>query len=66
MTMQFSRLDLAARQARPRAGSSLVRRLVWAQNDPAKERIHGWLKAMDDERLLDFGLSRDDIALLRR
>ena len=66
MTMQFARLDIAARQARPRAGSSLVRRLVWAQNDPAKERIRSWLRDMDDERLLRFGLTHDDIALLRR
>jgi hypothetical protein len=66
MTMQFSRLDIAARQARPRTGSSLVRRLALAQNDAAKERIRGWLRAMDDERLLAFGLTPDDIALLRR
>jgi hypothetical protein len=49
----------------PEAGSSLVRRLVQAKDDPAKQRIRRWLVDIDDERLLDFGLTPEDIALLR-
>ncbi len=45
--------------------SSLVRRLVQAKDDPAKQRIREWLGLIDDERLLDFGLTPDDIAALR-
>jgi hypothetical protein len=45
--------------------SSLVRRLVQARDDPAKQRIRRWLSDIDDERLLSFGLTPDDIALLR-
>ncbi len=45
--------------------SSLVRRLVRAQNDPAKQRIRAWLTNISDEKLLNFGLSAADIALLR-
>jgi hypothetical protein len=47
------------------AGSSLVRRLVRAKDDPAKQRIRRWLGAINDERLLNFGLTPEDIALLR-
>jgi hypothetical protein len=32
----------------PKAKSSLVRRLVAAQNDPAKQRIRIWLTDLDD------------------
>jgi hypothetical protein len=46
-------------------GSSLVRRLVRAKDDPGKQRIRRWLCAINDERLLDFGLTTEDIALLR-
>lgn len=45
--------------------SALVRRLVRAQNDPAKERIRAWFSEIDDARLLDFGLTAADIAALR-
>ncbi|WP_132958110.1 hypothetical protein [Rhizobium sp. BK251] len=45
--------------------SALVRRLVRARNDPAKERIRAWFSEMDDARLLDFGLTAADIAALR-
>jgi hypothetical protein len=48
-----------------KGGSSLVRRLVGARDDPAKQRIRVWLSEIDDERLLNFGLSVEDIALLR-
>jgi hypothetical protein len=48
-----------------RSESSLVRRLVRAKNDPAKQRIRAWLCDIDDERLRRFGLTSEDIALLR-
>jgi len=50
----------------PKAKSSLVRRLVAAQNDPAKRRIRIWLTDLDDQQLSHLGLTRDDIAILRR
>jgi hypothetical protein len=48
-----------------KASSSLVRRLVLAENDPAKRRIREWLANIDDKRLLDFGFTSSDIAVLR-
>ena len=48
-----------------RARSSLVRRLVQANDDPAKQRIRRWLSDIDDKRLLSFGLTPEDIVLLR-
>jgi CRP-like cAMP-binding protein len=48
-----------------RSESSLVRRLVRAKDDPAKQRIRAWLCDIDDERLRRFGLTAQDIALLR-
>ena len=48
-----------------RARSSLVRKLVRANDDPAKQRIRRWLSDIDDERLLSFGLTPEDIVLLR-
>ena len=48
-----------------KARSSLVRRLVQAKDDPAKQRIRRWLSDIDDERLAGFGLTPEDIALLR-
>lgn len=47
------------------AGSSLVRRLVLAKADPAKQRIRTWLSDIDDERLFCLGLTSEDIAALR-
>jgi hypothetical protein len=49
----------------PKAKSSLVRRLVAAQNDPAKRRIRIWLADLDDLKLSQLGLTSDDIAILR-
>jgi hypothetical protein len=46
--------------------SSLVRRLVQAKDDPAKHRIRAWLREIDDEQLRRFGLTIEDIAILRR
>jgi hypothetical protein len=75
MTIQFPRKDVAAsRFASPqglwdlllKSGSSLVRRVVQAQDDPAKQRIREWLIALDNEQLSSrLGLTSEDIALLR-
>jgi hypothetical protein len=51
--------------ALPNSGSSLVRRLVAAENDPAKRRIHAWLANLGDERLSRLGLTSRDIVILR-
>ena len=45
--------------------SRLVRRLVQASDDPAKQRVRRLLVDIDDERLLGFGLTPDDIVALR-
>lgn len=45
--------------------SPLVRRLVQARHDPAKERIRAWFQAIDNDRLLAFGLTAVDIETLR-
>jgi hypothetical protein len=51
---------------RQMAGSSLVRRLVRAKNDPAKQRIRSWLGNMKDGQLLSLGVTSEEIATLRR
>jgi hypothetical protein len=49
-----------------KSGSSLVRRVVQAQDDPAKQRIRAWLRALDNEQLSSsLGLTPEDIAILR-
>jgi hypothetical protein len=56
------------RQAAPQnaiARSSLVRRLISARNDPAKQRIRNWMSVICEVKLLNFGLSAGDIELLR-
>ena len=64
--MEGPQQSIAKRPARCRkARSSLVRRLVQAKDDPAKQRIRRWLSDINDERLLSFGLTPEDIALLR-
>ena len=66
MTIQFSQQGMAALPLNVHRGqSSFVRRLVNAQNDPAKARIRAWLLDLDDQRLAGFGLTPEDIALLR-
>jgi hypothetical protein len=45
--------------------SALVRRLVSARHDPAKRRIRHLLSDISDDRLLSFGLTAQDIVLLR-
>jgi hypothetical protein len=49
----------------PKGESSFVRRLIAAEDDPARRRIRTWLTKIDDERLLSFGLTPRDIAILR-
>src|SRR5882757_2622294 len=64
--MEGPQQSIAKRPARcRRARSSLVRRLLQAKDDPAKQRIRRWLSDIDDERLLSFGLTPEDIASLR-
>jgi hypothetical protein len=66
MNIQTSWRGMTARPAKPqKVGSSLVRRLVEAQDDPAKRRIRGWLSDLDDSQLLSLGLTSADIAVLR-
>jgi hypothetical protein len=49
----------------PKCKSSFVRRLVRAKDDPAKRRVRAWLSKIDDEHLLGFGLTNEDIAICR-
>jgi len=66
MNMQSLWRGTTARPAKHRkVGSSLVRRLVQAQDDPGKHRIREWLRDLDDEQLLSLGLTFEDIAVLR-
>ena len=66
MTIQFSRQGMAAPPARClKAKSSLVRRLIQAQDDPGKQRIRARLRELDDEQLSSIGLTREDINVLR-
>jgi uncharacterized protein YjiS (DUF1127 family) len=65
-TAHFSGQRLAAaRVGSPKASSSLVRRLIAAENDPAKQRIRAWLAELGDERLSGLGLTPEDIVILR-
>jgi hypothetical protein len=65
MTIQFPRKGVAASRSL-KSGSSLVRRVVQAQDDPAKQRIRAWLREIDDEQLSSsLGLTSEDIAVLR-
>lgn len=66
MNFQFLWRGMTARPARHlKARSSLVRRLVQAHDDPGKQRIRAWLRALDDEQLSNLGLTADDIQALR-
>jgi hypothetical protein len=64
MTIQFPRKGVAESRLL-KSGSSLVRRVVQAQDDPAKQRIRAWLRALDNEQLSSLGLTSEDIAVLR-
>src|SRR5260370_37358190 len=61
---QFLPNSLIATQRKAR--SSLVRRLVQAQDDPAKQRIRRWLRKINNENVLNFCLHPEHISLLRR
>jgi uncharacterized protein YjiS (DUF1127 family) len=63
-TTEHLQQGFAVRPAR-RPGSSLIRRLVRAKDDPAKRRIRAQLSEIDDERLSCLGLTAEDIAALR-
>ena len=65
MTIQFPRKGVAESRLL-KSGSSLVRRVVQAQDDPAKQRIRAWLRALDNEQLSSLGLTSEDIAVLAR
>ena len=67
MTIPFSRKAISVFSADlPAPGSSLVRRLIRARNDPGKEHIRMWLIALDDAELRSgLGLTLEDIAALR-
>ena len=67
MTVGFIRQGgTAASLDVPVHSSSLVRRLLLqSQEDPAKLRVLTLLLEVDDVRLLSFGLTREDIAILR-
>jgi hypothetical protein len=64
MTIQFPRKGVATSRLL-KSGSSLVRRVVQAQDDPAKQRIRAWLRALDNEQLSSLDLTSEDIAVLR-
>jgi hypothetical protein len=58
VNMQFLRRGITARPAKDlKVRSSLVRRLVQAQDDPAKHHIRAWLCDLDDEQLSSIGLT---------
>ena len=64
--MRFSWRGMTARPASNlKVRSSLVRRLVQAQDDPAKRRIRAWLCDLNDEQLSSLGCTSQDIAVLR-
>jgi len=67
MTIQLSRQEITAlRVSFPTTGSSLVRRLVLARNDPGKKRVRAWLMELDDAQLSSsLGLTPEDIVVLR-
>jgi len=66
MTIQFSQQGMSALPLNvPPGRSNLVLRLISARNDPAKARMLAWLLNIADERLAGFGLTPEDIAILR-
>jgi len=64
MSVQFSRQGMAAVPL-PVPVPSFVGRLLEARDDPDRARVIAWLVQVDDERLQGFGLTPEDIALLR-
>ena len=66
MTFRFGQDEIAASLAMPASSSALVHRLLLrSHDDAAKRRILTLLVAVDDARLLNFGLTPEDIAILR-
>jgi len=66
MTIKSTRRGIVAPPARRlQIRSSLVRRLVRARDDPAKQRIRAWLGDLDDRKLYGLGLMPEDIAAIR-
>ena len=66
MNIQVLRRGVVAGPAsHEKAASSLVRRLVQAQDDPAKRRIRAWLRDLHDAQLSGLGLTSEGIAVLR-
>jgi hypothetical protein len=67
MTIHFSTVrKLLCTEKPTRAGSSLVLRLIQAQNDPAKGRVRDYLLAQTDKRLKEsLGFSEAELRLLR-
>jgi hypothetical protein len=66
MTVRFRQDVAAASLAVPDSGSALVRRLLFRSHDtPARQRMLTWLVTVDDTRLLKFGLTPEDISILR-
>lgn len=49
----------------PKLGAGLAQRLLAAGESPAKQRVLGFLAAMDDDRLLGLGFTAADIGALR-
>ena len=66
MAVRLGHAVAAGSLASPAPGSGSVRRLLFrSHDDPARQRILTWLLAIDDARLLRFGLTPEDIAVLR-
>ena len=66
MNMSFLGKGITARSTKDlKVRSSLVRRLVQAQDDPGKHRIRAWLCDLNDEQLSGLGCTSVDIAVLR-
>jgi hypothetical protein len=65
MTMRQQAIAMWPPARHRTARSSLVRRLIAAREDVAKQRVRAWLAAIDDDRLMGFGLTPEDIAVLR-
>jgi hypothetical protein len=66
VNMSFLGKGITARSTKDlKVRSSLVRRLVQAQDDPGKHRIRAWLCDLNDEQLSSLGCTSEDIAVLR-
>jgi hypothetical protein len=67
MTVQFSKRSVPPLPRNsPMPSSGLVRRLLFrSPDDAAKQRILTCMLAVDDARLLKFGLTPEDIVILR-